>query len=164
MRKRWFLVGVMFLLVPWLLTGCGIPQEQYDATTAELNTAKQELQSVKAELGTTQAKVSELTSNLGKAENRPIDRNHRCFVCSTGRFRWWMDVFRQLFPYCPCCKQSSDVRQGDSGDTRHQDRCSCVAGMHGQHQDILLRSVICESQRCASDNAQVIGNLFAGVE
>lgn len=68
MKKGWFLVGVIFLLVPWVLVGCGIPQEQYDATVAELDKAQQELQSVKAELGTTQAKVAELTSDLSKTQ------------------------------------------------------------------------------------------------
>lgn len=70
MRKRWFLVGMIFLLVPWLLVGCGVAQEQYDAVMADLGKAQQELQSVKDELQTTQAKVSELTSSLEKAETK----------------------------------------------------------------------------------------------
>ena len=68
MRKRWFLVGVMFLLVLWLLVGCGIPQDQYDATVSDLSKAQQELQSVKSELETAQTKVSELTSSLEKSK------------------------------------------------------------------------------------------------
>ena len=47
MRKRWFLAGMIFLLVPFLTIGCGIPQEQYDAVTFDLGTAQQELQSAK---------------------------------------------------------------------------------------------------------------------
>lgn len=75
MKKRWFLVGVMFLLVPWLLVGCGVAQEEYDAVVAERDTAqaelqsiKTELQSVKDELAASQSKVSELTSSLEKAQ------------------------------------------------------------------------------------------------
>ena len=48
MRKRWFLVGMIFLLVPWLFGGCGIAQEQYDAIVADLGKAQQEMQSLKA--------------------------------------------------------------------------------------------------------------------
>ena len=67
MAKRWFLVGGILLLVPLLIVGCGIPQEQYDALASDLSNAQQELQSVKGELGASQAKVSELTLSLKKA-------------------------------------------------------------------------------------------------
>lgn len=68
MKKKVFLVGMIFLLVPWLLAGCGVAQEQYDAVVAETDKLQHELQSVKTELETTQAKVSELTLSLKKAE------------------------------------------------------------------------------------------------
>ena len=89
MRKRWFLVGMMFLLLSWLLVGCGISQEVYDVVVAErdslaadlqsfqgeLDAAKSKLQSVQSELEQAQAEVesaqaknSEMTSNLEKAE------------------------------------------------------------------------------------------------
>jgi cell division protein FtsB len=48
MRKRWFLVGMIFLLAPWLFGGCGIAQEQFDATVADLVKAQQEMQTLKA--------------------------------------------------------------------------------------------------------------------
>ncbi len=67
MRKRWLMVGMVILLVTWLLSGCGIAQEEYDTVVADLSTAQGELQSVKAELASAQAKVSELTSSLEKA-------------------------------------------------------------------------------------------------
>lgn len=68
MKRRWFLVGTMFLLVPLILAGCGISQEVYDAAVSDLTKAQQELQSARAEMETTKAQVSELTSSLGKAE------------------------------------------------------------------------------------------------
>lgn len=68
MVKKWFLVGLILLLVPWLLVGCGVAQEQYDAVVSDLGKTQQELQSVKAELEATQAKVSELTSSQEKAK------------------------------------------------------------------------------------------------
>lgn len=69
MVKRWLLVGMIFLLVPWLVVGCGVAQEQYDAVVSDLGKAQQELQSVKGELESTQAKVSELTSSQEKAKS-----------------------------------------------------------------------------------------------
>jgi len=96
MRKRWFLVGMMFLLLPWLMAGCGIAQEVHNAVVTErdflaadlqsfqgeLDAAKSEVQSVQSELDTVQAELeqaqaevesaqaknSEMTSNLEKAE------------------------------------------------------------------------------------------------
>lgn len=68
MRKRWFLIGMVLLLVPVLFGGCGVAQEQYDTVVSDLGKAQQEVQSVKAELEAAQAKVSELTASLEKAE------------------------------------------------------------------------------------------------
>jgi chromosome segregation ATPase len=59
MNKYLVLFGILLLM--WLMIGCGIPQEQYDAIASDL--AK-----TQAELQTTQAKVTELTSGLEKAE------------------------------------------------------------------------------------------------
>lgn len=89
MRRIWLIVGVTLLLLPWLVTGCGIAQEQYDAVVAErdkaqaelqstktelqsaeteLNSTKTELQSVKGKLSSSKAEVSELTASLGKTK------------------------------------------------------------------------------------------------
>ena len=51
MAKIWFLAGGILLLVPWLVIGCGISQEQYDVLASDLSKAQHELQSVKTELG-----------------------------------------------------------------------------------------------------------------
>ena len=68
MKKKWLLVGMTLFLVPWLLAGCGIAQEQYDDVVADLNQASKDLQSVRSELEAAQDKVSELTSSLGKSQ------------------------------------------------------------------------------------------------
>ena len=71
MRKSWFLVGIIFLSLPWALLGCGVAQERYDAMATDLSKAQQELQSVKAELATAQKENSELTSRLGETKTEP---------------------------------------------------------------------------------------------
>ena len=63
MKRRRFLVGVMFLLVPLLLAGCGVPQEQYVAVVSDLSKTQNELQSTKAELTTVQSEL-ETTQSL----------------------------------------------------------------------------------------------------
>jgi len=68
MRKRWYLVGMMLLLVPLLVVGCGVAQEEYDAVMTQLSGAQQEMQSVRAELEAAQAQVSELTASLDKTK------------------------------------------------------------------------------------------------
>ena len=68
MKNLWFLVGMIFLLLPWLLVGCGVAQEEHNAVVAQLSEARQELQNVQSELEATQANASELNSGLEKAE------------------------------------------------------------------------------------------------
>ena len=68
MRKRWFLVGMVILLVPGLLGGCGVAQEQHDAVVAERNAAQAEAASLQSDLDTAQAGVSSLTSDLDAAQ------------------------------------------------------------------------------------------------
>ena len=64
MRRRWILVGMMFLLLPWLLVGCGISQELYDAVTAERDSLVAQLQSVQSELDATKSKLQSIQSEL----------------------------------------------------------------------------------------------------
>ena len=68
MGRRWILVGIVFLLLPWLLVGCGVAQEMYDAVAADLSKAQQALQSVQAELEAAQSQVLELTSSLEETQ------------------------------------------------------------------------------------------------
>ncbi len=71
MKKRWALIGAIFLLLPWLLLGCGVAQGKYDDVLAQLRTSQQELQSVKTELETAQSEVSELNSELEEMKTKP---------------------------------------------------------------------------------------------
>jgi len=64
MRKRWFLVGMIFLLVPWLLVGCGIAQEVHNAVVAERDSLVANLQSVQGELDTAKSKLQSIQSEL----------------------------------------------------------------------------------------------------
>lgn len=68
MRKRWFLVGMIFLLVPWLLVSCGVAQEEYDAAVSELGKVQEELQSVKAELEATQTDLAASETTVSSLE------------------------------------------------------------------------------------------------
>ncbi len=68
MRKRWLLVGLVFLLVPWLLVGCGVAQEVYDTAVSGLDKAQQELQSAKAEWEVAQAKLEAMQATLEAAQ------------------------------------------------------------------------------------------------
>lgn len=70
MGRRWILVGIVFLLLPWLLVGCGVAQEMYDAVAADLSKAQQALQSVQAELEAAQSQVLELTSSLEESKTK----------------------------------------------------------------------------------------------
>jgi molybdopterin converting factor small subunit len=77
MQRKWFLVGLLVLVMPWLIGGCGVAKDVYDTALADLNKAQQEIQSLKADLGTAQAKVAELTSSLGsvQAKNSELTAN-----------------------------------------------------------------------------------------
>jgi len=69
MRKHWFLFGGIFLLLSWLLVGCGVAQEQYDTVVADLGKAQQELQSVNAKLGEIQTELGTVQSELEATED-----------------------------------------------------------------------------------------------
>ena len=66
MKKKWFQVGILFLLIPLMTIGCGVAQEQYDTVVSDLSKSQQDLQTVKAELETSRANVSDLTANQEK--------------------------------------------------------------------------------------------------
>ncbi len=61
MLKRWFLVGVMFLL-PLLVVGCGIPTKDYDAAVAAKEAAETKVASLQSDLSEAQSQISSLQS------------------------------------------------------------------------------------------------------
>lgn len=73
MKKQWFLVVMIFLLVPWLLAGCGIAQDVYDAVVAERDSLIAQLQSVQSELDTAKSNLelaqNELDAKLSEFES-----------------------------------------------------------------------------------------------
>lgn len=64
MIKRGFLVGMILLLSAWLLAGCGVAQEQYDAVVAERDSIQAQFQSASSELSTVQAELQSASSEL----------------------------------------------------------------------------------------------------
>jgi len=68
MRKYLLMIGMVFLLMPFLLVGCGVAHEQYDAVLSDLETAQQKIHTVEVELQTLQDRVSELTSSLQETQ------------------------------------------------------------------------------------------------
>lgn len=80
--KRWFLIGVMVLLVIPLLSGCGIPQEDYDAVVADkeavetkipalesdLSKEKSEVSNTKREITSVKSELAIVTSDLKAAQ------------------------------------------------------------------------------------------------
>ena len=66
MGRRLILVGMIFLLLPWLLVGCGATQEQYDAVVAELNSAQRKIQSLQSELDATKSELESVWEQVPK--------------------------------------------------------------------------------------------------
>ena len=68
MRKEWFFVGMIFLLVPWLLVGCGVSVEEYSKVVSGLASTQQELQSVKDQSAAAQAELETAQAELEGAQ------------------------------------------------------------------------------------------------
>ena len=68
MKKGWFLVGIIFLLVPWLLVGCGISEEVYNAVVAERDALQTEATSLKIELSAKETELLSVQSELSAKE------------------------------------------------------------------------------------------------
>lgn len=80
MKKRWFAVGVVLLVVSLLVVGCGVPQEEHDAVLAGRDAAQAEvallqsdLTEVQSDLATAQSQVSSLRSDLTVAQSKVSD-------------------------------------------------------------------------------------------
>ncbi len=70
--KKAIVIGMALVLVLFLMTSCGVPQEDYDKVSSDLATAQTEIQSLQADLSAKDtelsAKESELESIKGKLE------------------------------------------------------------------------------------------------
>lgn len=69
MRKRWFMVGMIFLLVPWLLVGCGISKEVHNTVVAERDTAQAQVSTLQGELSEAEAQIASIQSELDTANS-----------------------------------------------------------------------------------------------
>ncbi|MFC1958991.1 family 16 glycoside hydrolase [Chloroflexota bacterium] len=68
MKIKWFLVGVMLLLVSSLAVGCGIPQDDYDAVVTERDAASTQAETLLSELGQVKSQVGDLENELTTAQ------------------------------------------------------------------------------------------------
>ncbi len=64
MRKQWFLITMIFLVVPWLMVGCGVAQEKYDRVQSTLVSTQASLEQTTGELETTKSLLAQTTFDL----------------------------------------------------------------------------------------------------
>jgi len=67
-RKLYFL-ALLVILAAILLTGCGVPQEDYDKVVGDLDAAQSEIQGLDTELVLSEEQVSTLENELSAYEN-----------------------------------------------------------------------------------------------
>ena len=60
MKQRWFLGSVVLLLVPLLLAGCGVAQEEHDTVIAERDATLAELASRQSDYDDVSAELAEI--------------------------------------------------------------------------------------------------------
>ena len=77
MRKRWFLIAIIFFVVPWLMAGCGVAQEEYDrakstlaTTQASLEQATSDLTAAQSSMEQTKVTLAEREASIGRLESR----------------------------------------------------------------------------------------------
>jgi len=112
MKKRWFLVGGIFLLVSLLLIGCEevgwVSKEDYAAVLAERDAAQAQvselassLEEAEAELEATKAESSELTSSLEKTQSQLQTTKSEYDSFKTEAKRLWtsLDAYLELNHY-----------------------------------------------------------------
>ena len=68
MKKRWFIVVIVILLVSSLITGCGVSKSQYDAATADLQTAQADLKATQTQLQESQSELTKTKAELQTAQ------------------------------------------------------------------------------------------------
>ncbi len=63
MKKEWFVVGIVILLVPWLVVGCGISEEVYNTVVAERDSAQAQVTNLQSGVSAAQAKYDDLKAD-----------------------------------------------------------------------------------------------------
>lgn len=70
MRKSWLVFGVIFLLLPLLLFGCGISEETYNAVKAERDALQTQVTELQSEVSAKQAEYDGLKSDYDELASR----------------------------------------------------------------------------------------------
>ncbi len=68
MKKRWFLVIALVIIVTLISTGCGVSKSQYDAVAIELNLVKQDRQALQMQLQEAQSQITDAKTDLVRAQ------------------------------------------------------------------------------------------------
>ena len=68
MKKRWFLIGVIFLLISCLLVGCGVSTGVYNAVLAERDAAQTQVTNLQSEISATQDKYDDLKADYDEVK------------------------------------------------------------------------------------------------
>lgn len=69
MKRRWLMFGVIFLLLPCLLVGCGISEEEYDAVKAERDAVQVRVTNLQSEVSAIQAEYDDLKADYDELES-----------------------------------------------------------------------------------------------
>ena len=70
MIKRWFLVAWVLLLVPLLMAGCGVSQEEFDSVLAERDAGQGQIASLQGDLDLSRAQTKTLESDLSALQSQ----------------------------------------------------------------------------------------------
>ena len=68
LMKRTILTGMVLILTLFLLSSCGVPQEDYDRVSSDLAAAQAQIQSLEGNLTAVRADLTKAEGNLTKAE------------------------------------------------------------------------------------------------
>lgn len=70
MRKKTVWLAVGCLMMPLLLSSCGIPQEEHDAVVAERDTAQVQVGSLRSDLTEAESQIEALESDITEAQSQ----------------------------------------------------------------------------------------------
>ena len=66
--KRTIMVGMVLILMLFLLSSCGVPQEDYDGVSSDLATAQAEIQSLQGDLTAVRGDLTKVQDDLAAAQ------------------------------------------------------------------------------------------------